>query len=489
LGPNFHAKEKPPSTVLNKFNQLLEANCGILGLYEPDLQQTSHNIWLKTVLELILWVWRLIPLDSEKSSLHICIEECSEYKPNEDLKWLSLALNHALDKESLKRAEHLLLPKDALRFVKKGTELIGWADVAAYMWGSTQVEIIKGLEASGLKDTCFLKEVKAKLPLWAKALKGEALEKSEWQFLMEQKDQALTEHCLKSLKKLCRHEVDLWPRYVEATSDYLATKNYDLKVLERECAWLAETSSQDLKPEMRFFWKLTELANFNHKGDISAKAQKTAKEVEELAPKIGHLKPEATWQAALRLAVFEANRFDFFAAKEKLKPWDPLENGQLTGSALWDGKILSSLGQYEAFNKDNKLALDYFSEALECFKKLSDIDPIGSKLQIEQTSIYAAIAAMDVATFTLQTKKDYLEKALGQSVPQACKTFAALAKKTIVLNIIFWCGFYLTMALTKKKNSTAKIKTIGPGLIWALIKDILGLSSNFIGPKCCLLAS
>ena len=426
LSAGFHAVSAAPAEVLHRLNELLSTPCGIFGLGVDDLHQMSQEHWLASVLEVVNWVWRLLPLPEKNAqipvTLNVLIENKGTYDASKDLEWLQTGLAIAWDKESPHRNRLIQLGK--LDFVPKDTGLIGWVDLVAYGWGASKREIKEGMKQSRLIGSCLLRGVRELLPIWAKAINGKLLEAREWQRLTEQKDAerpgSLTEIALRNLKKTCRQTPEYWQRYVDAMNAYLGAKKYDLSVVETQANWLAGMEGIRMNPEMRFFWKMAELARFNHTGEISTQAmQSTKTEVSDLSEKVGRLLPHAGCHAMLRVAVADANAFNFKGAEERLAPWNSAAGGSLMGSALWDGKILSSLGQYAAFQGEPEKAMPLFDQALTQFKLLEDIDPLESGRQQSQTATYAAIAAMDAEGMSPDDRISRMEQALGTSVLDA----------------------------------------------------------------------
>jgi len=424
LSAGFHAVSAAPAEVLHRLNELLSTPCGIFGLGVDDLHQMSQEHWLASVLEVVNWVWRLLPLPEEETpvTLNVLIENKGTYDASKDLEWLQTGLAIAWDKESPHRNRLIQLGK--LDFVPKDTGLIGWVDLVAYGWGASKKEIKKGIKQSRLIGSCLLRGVRELLPIWAKAINGTVLEAREWQRLTEEKDAeragSLTEIALRNLKKTCRQTPENWQRYVDGMNAYLAAKEYDLSVVETQANWLAGMEGIQMNPELRFFWKMAELARFNHTGEISTQAMCSAvMEVNELSEKVVQILPHARCHAMLRLAVANANAFDFKGAEKRLAPWNPAAGGSLMGSAIWDGKILSSLGQYTAFQDEPEKALLLFDQALAQFKLLESIDPLESGRQQSQTATYAAIAAMDAQDLSADDRISRMEQALGTSVLDA----------------------------------------------------------------------
>jgi hypothetical protein len=424
LPTGFHAVSAPPAKVLLRFNQLLQTPCGILGLGVDDLHQMTQEHWLGCVLEVVNWVWRLLPLPGEETPviLNVLIENKGTYDASKDLEWLQTGLAIAWDKESPQRNSLIQLGK--LDFVPKDTGLLGWVDLVAYAWGASIQEIKTGIKQSRLIGSCLLEGVRELLPIWAKAINGKVIEAQEWQRLTEEKDAdrpgSVTLLALENLKKTCRQTPENWQRYVDGMNAYLAAKEYDLSVVETQANWLAGMEGINMNHEMRFFWKIAELARYNHTGEISTPPlQDTKAEVVDLSEKVGQLLPHARCHAMLRVAVSDANAFDFKRAEDRLAPWNPAAGGTLMGSAIWDGKILSSLGQYAAFQGYPKKGLPLFDQALGQFKRLKSVDPLEYGRQHSQTATYAAIAAMDAEGISPDDLITRMEQALGMPLLKA----------------------------------------------------------------------
>ncbi len=434
LEKDIHCKAKSTPAVLNMFNELLSTKCGILGLEKKDLHHMQHEQWFASVQELVAWVWRLLPLmEDAPVRLRVCIENRSTYNAKQDIVLFKKTFEVQREKEDAARRRRIEITD--MEFVSKGTGHIGWADVAAYMWGSPTKEIKNGLAQSGLIGACYLSNISDILPLWEKIFGGDMLSGDEWRRLTQERTQqgSITANALRLLQERCMQDEELWRPYIVATSAYLESKEYDITVLERQCAWLSRMGQMEIvSPSLQFFWNLAELAEYNHQGDISPHVHELRGELESLSQNMAQLRPEAQYHAALRIAVSHANALDFTSARQCLAPWNPHAGGSCIGSALWDGKILSSLGQYAAFEGNFTEALQYFDEALGLFAKLSEFDAREGQRQAEQTSVYAAIAAMDISgnasampydlRQTLRVQR--LENALGERILDACHKYA-----------------------------------------------------------------
>lgn len=415
--PNLqmHCTEASTSRVLDAFATLLRQPCGILGLSQSALNIQSQEGWLQSVRELIKWVWRLLPLpiNGLPSQLSIHVEQRGQYGPATATDFGEKMLQAELTREDPDRAAKIRIQE--LVFVGKDDPFCAWADVASFCWQNKQPEIQKAMEQSGLLDTCLVCMDAPVLSICHDILTGRNPDAAAWQRLVQAslRPGLLIDHALRVLQDRCRVDDSLWQPYVQAMQDYLLGKQYDLPVLERMAQWLSPLRSDDLPTN--FFWLAVRLAQLNHKGDAASDELNEVKHrLLLLAPQMGTLDPVAELHAALRLAVSDANAFDFARAEARLAPWNPDADGRLTGSALWDGKILSSLGQYRAFQRDVTGACRLFRQALEHFSHLPEDE---FRRQSTQTRTYLAIASMDRPDVEDDEARRLVETALGQDIP------------------------------------------------------------------------
>lgn len=418
-GLNLHCTEAQPSRVLTAFAELLRHPCGILGLPQSSLRIQSREGWLQSMLELVKWVWRLLPLptDGHPSQLSIRIEQHGQYKAETITDFGEKMLLAELTREDPERAEKIRIRQ--FEFVNKDDPLCSWADVASYCWRSKHPEIRSALKESGLPDTCLVHLDAPVLAICHDVMTGKNPGASEWRQLVEadRRPGQLTSRALEVLQRRCLADAALWKPYAQGMQDYLLGKTYELPVLEGMAQWLSPMRTDDLATS--FFWLSARLAHLNHKGDAASDELNEVKQrLSLLAPQMGGIDPVAELHVALRLAVSDANAFSFARAEARLAPWNPDENGRLTGSALWDGKILSSLGQYRAFQRDLAGACRFFRQALELFARLPEDE---KWRQSAQTQTYLAIAHMDRPNVDRAEVRRLVETALGQDIP----TFAA----------------------------------------------------------------
>ncbi|MDR1658313.1 MAG: hypothetical protein LBT47_12320 [Deltaproteobacteria bacterium] len=431
IDPQFHATTSLPNVVLSKLNSLLSHSVGILGFTARSLHVMNSDDWFQNIRALLGWIWRLLPLPGENAAkvvLNVIIENRRNYTPDINMEPMAWAINQDWDKENHERHKYVTLGN--LGLAPKGIQPgLAWADVTAYLWGSSKTEIKKGLKQSGLVGTCLFDLKRDLLALCVKALIGcDLLTGPEWQRLMEENDAdrqgSLVQLALESTMRFCLQSHDQTRIYIEALRQYLDTKKYDLKILNRQIKWLSQVNAETIAPDLRFYWESAKLAHHNHLGDFSSESVlATRKKLQELIPGIGQKDPQSAIEARLRFAVMSFNAFDFSSAKNELAPYDETQGGRLPEDGLSAGKVLSCLGQLEAFLGNNSQALELFDRAAEAFSRLVH-HPEEVTKQFEQTNIYAAIAAMDDFSVTNDEKRRRIEVAIGKTVVEASHKFS-----------------------------------------------------------------
>lgn len=425
---HFHCTEASSEDVLAHFVELLNHPCGIFGLSRNSLQVRSQKGWLQILREVVKWIWRILPLpeDEQCSYLNVMVEQRGVYKKELETQFGTDMLMEELSRENPDRARKLRILK--FGFVTKNDPRSSWADVASYCWGSPKQDIHRALQKSGLVGPCLVRLPAQTLDCCQDIMSGKTPDSSDWLELFKAhantafRKNPLTPRALETLQRYCEQDPASWKGYARAMQDYLLGKDYDLNVLEHMASWFMPMQSTDLAT--RYFYLSARLAHLNHMGDaVSDELLSVRDNLSQLAPEMGKLNPVAELHVALRLAVTSANAFDFATAERILASWNPDEDGHLTGSALWDGKILSSLGQLRAFQKDLPRACRLFRQALQHFSELPDDE---AKKQLPQTKTYLAIASMDRHELDADTIRRLVEEALGTSIEECCASMGTI---------------------------------------------------------------
>lgn len=424
LGTNFHAAALELEQTNPLLNRLLAEECGVFGIGVDSTAGFSREGWYGLLHKVAGWVMRLLPCPDTPGrtvALDIYVEERADFTMRLDPFLLKKELSLLLGKERGERSSRIILRN--VKFEGKGSGMLGWVDLLANYWGSGSADKKKLLRVHGLPETCLFADDAAFLESCESAMHGMFLSGGQWRALMERPDAAelgsLAFLALEELKKSCLVRPEAWKIYIDETAEYLAEKKYDLNVLDRQTAWLRAADDASLPSEVRFFAKLTELARFNHEGVIASPELEAAKStVEQMAGDVALVHPQADLHAALRLAVCDANAFDFEKASARLDPWNPARGGErLRGEMA--GKLLSSLGQYEAFQRRYESASLCFDLALKEFGRIAAVNPGLAQLQTAQTASYAAVNAMDAPGCTQEKAAAMTSRALGLSIMEA----------------------------------------------------------------------
>ncbi len=447
LGAKFHAAALKGENTDPLLNSLLAEECGVFGLSVDSVDGSSREGWYALLHKVVRWVLRLLPCPEEQGktvALDISIEERSDFGANLNPFLLKKEFSLLLGREKGDRSSRIVLRN--VKFAGKNSGLLGWVDLLANYWGSTSSAKRKLLKLHGLLGTCLFSGEADLLEACETAMQGGLVSGQQWRLLMERPDAADKGSpvflALEELKKTCVARPEAWENYVKATSSYLSEKKYDLDVLARQVTWLRGADNVPLPPDVRFFAKLTELAQFNHEGIIVSPELDAAKAVVEmLADRMALVYPQADLHAALRLAVCDANAFDFEKASARLDPWNPARSGkELRGEMA--GKVFSSLGQYEAFQERFESASICFELALKEFAGLAVVDPALSRRQTAQTAAYAAVNAMDAPGCTREKAAVATSRALGLPIMEAMFDSGVSADRfrqyLLLRYLVFW---------------------------------------------------
>ncbi len=418
---SFHATESTPGQIRAKLAELLKSKAGILGLTCASLGIEGDRGWLQALRDTIKWVWRLLPTrEGATINLKVHVEQRANFKPELRTELSVELLMADLTSENAQRAREIRV--SSLEFCSKDDPCVPWADLVACLWGSPGKENRHTLAESGLRDSCLCSYPAEILEGCRLALSGQPMTPRQWTALMRLSPRpgTLPRLALEALGRLCEGDPTLWKRYAEAMQAYLEGKEYLHEVLEEMSKWLRPMGGAD--PVAEFYFQSAELARLNHLGDVaSADLKSTREALASLTPKVAALDSNAELRVALRLAVTDSNAFDFAGAEARLARWNPQAGGQLTGSAIWDGKILSSLGQYRAFQRDPVGGTYLLRQALERFDSVATIDPGEAMRQGSQTSTYLATALMDSRSAKREEIEAAMVRALGCPIAAAIK--------------------------------------------------------------------
>lgn len=377
---------------------LAKSRCGIVGVSVEDLPvTTASDQWFCCLDELISLSLRLLPLDGETKIL-LRAEQHGGISAEEGNPMLKKTIDDVLYR--LKTAFPDRAAKIHLRgaFVTKSNPLIGYADAAAYVWGSDKSAL---RTHTGWKGACFLEgnsSEAVRRGLDALRMEG-APSAADWNELLSlpeaQSETSLVAAFLGILGHEAKVNLETWRIYFNEARRHLDSKAIRMDLLGRQLRWLKQwmPDGEELPPRTRLMWLVSELAAANHSGRTNMHETKSFRsEFDGLVSRLQREDCPLCALANLHLAVSYTNAFEFGKTRYLLLPmckW-PIEGLGLR----MEGRLLSSLGQHEAFAGNYREALPLFDKAISIFRDLSE----GSAGEISHTSSYAAVAAMDAGT-------------------------------------------------------------------------------------------
>jgi hypothetical protein len=406
----WHAAEEGPTEIDRVFQEVLNAPCGVIGFPVTAIPKAQGERWLDGMRAVVDWVLRLMPLDGP-TELDVVIEARPPFKAGMALDAIRRDAIALLARAWPERAAQITLR--IFTETKDGHPLLPYVDALAYTWGSSYPSSSERLKLSGLVNTCLLNFSSTDLAAcWDAWDQPGGLTPSYWVALVsaaESGDPAsIASAILNALIEATRQDSVRWQRYLAEAQRHLFGGSFRLEQVGAMVDWLeqAKPPAQQIPDPLRLVWLTLNLARANHLGatehewlaDLSRLSDRL---YEEAAPLCCH--------ADLHLSVAMTNRFDFAGAARAVASWHD-QPPAVPGLRYW-GQCRSTLGQHCAFMNDMRGAQNAFAEALSAFSRLSD--PLIRKKEIDQTSCYAAIAAMDDDRLNDVDARAAVEKYLG----------------------------------------------------------------------------
>jgi hypothetical protein len=406
----WHAAAESSYEIDRVFQQILNTPCGVIGLPVSALPKALGMRWLDGMRALIDWVLRLIPLEGP-TQIDVVIEARPPYKPGLEPDAVIRDAIAMLARAWPERAALIDLristqPKD-------GHPLLPYVDSVAFTWGSPQPSSKERLKRSGLVNTCLLNFSSADLAAcWDAWDQPGGLTPPYWVSLVTSSEAtepaSIASAILSTSAAATRKDSVRWQRYLAEAQRHLFGGSFKLEQIGAMVNWLerAKPPAEEIPNTLRMVWLTVNLAHANHLGAtehewLTDLTRLSASLYEEVAPLCCH--------ADLHLAVAMTNRFDFEGAQQAIAPWHDRPIA-IPGLRYW-GQCSSTMGQHRAFTGDLIGAQKAFSEALNAFSRLSD--PVVRVKEIDQTSCYAAITAMDNENLSNADARLVLETYLG----------------------------------------------------------------------------
>lgn len=398
LKKGWHAVDKGLAEIDRTLQMVLNAECGIFGISVKSIPMSPKERWAQLIRSLLDWIVRLIPFDG-KTHIQVLVEQRAMYTSGQNWRLMADMIQYDLGLTFPDRAENIDLNIQVID--KQGHPCNGYVDAIAYTWAQGSHASKIRLQESGLENTCLLSFYPdLLLQNWNAYCRGQQMEPLEWSDLVAEPGAddpvCLATTLLDALGHECAKNARLWETYVQQCISLAHGKAVVLEALARQVAWLDRfkpKGSQIPKP-LQLIWLTVRLASANHHGNTEIA------EIKELGSLSNDLYLEnapLVCNADLHRAVQHTNRFEFAQASVPLKRWencDPAVPG-----LRYRAQVLSSMGQHRAFSGENKKAVQYFDQAIDAFKQLSD----GGTSEIEQTGTYRLIAMMDETEYSDET--------------------------------------------------------------------------------------
>lgn len=421
LATNFHAVSAPHHEIDKALSVILQSPVGVLGITTRDTLARRSPRWFTSIYHLLGLVLRLLPItQGQTTRVDVKIEQRGSISAGADMLAMQQLLDHELKSLDTERYGGLNLQIQVID--KDGDPLNGYVDTVAYIWGEKNRERLK---RSAFLGHCFLTPEDDVIDRLFMAMDDiKPLSAPDWYRLAAQAGaeptHSLAHDLLRQLSQRVRHDHSLWQHYLNEVRWHLIQKNYRIVDIAATLGWLQQahpTATTALPPQLQLQWLTARLACANHLGhtDLALVSQCLAlgqQLREEIAPEV--------CQAFLRIAVACTNSFDFASARPLLTLWQ--EQAPAVVGLSYYGKVLSSLGQIEAFEGRPSAAIILFEQALAIFERLSDVHD--RLREAKQTQIYRLIALCDEPSTTARTLAKALENFWQQPLTEIAATLA-----------------------------------------------------------------
>lgn len=190
----------------------------------------------------------------------------------------------------------------------------------------------------------------------------------------------------------------------------------ELRRLFRLVKPLVKELPSNAAPRLKLLKNVIALQDANHDGDPERIKQAVQSYIEDRL-KFIESERELCAYVDLNLAVHYSDRFEFGQAETLISEWvnNPLFAAL---SPHQRGRLYSGLGQYKALLNDPTEASTCFQKALDLFAHIPDKNQ--QKLELDQTSVYLAINALEVSSVNAI---EWVERVTGP-LPEAALNYA-----------------------------------------------------------------
>ena len=431
LQPSLHAMTDKDAESIEAANKLVNTlfnhrNAGVLAL--PIRAQAASVGWAAGVASLIDIVLRLLPLDTsdKKVSLRVFVEIRGVYEKAEHFVFLKDACLFKLARTFPRRANKIDLHVDVMG---KSCPYNAYPDIVANACHTALTNPFgykhERLVNAQWEGTCFLNyEAGSIEKLFDDFRSGRQLDGKTWDLFIsnERSSHSIVSAMLARFGEEARAVVGIWKEYLLWTLNHLESKAIDIGRLSKQIEWLEKYRPQSVQmpKRLQLLWKTVTLAQRNHMGGVLSDAEYA--EYRKLSSALYEEDAPLTCWTTLHLAVAETNAFRFSQAKRIVEEYLKMIRSATWGADIprwlkkpadlllsrikmcsssaaaipglcYYGQLISSYGQHHSFLGDNDTAINYFTEAIKTFKRLSN--PEDSASEIKQTMAYLIIAKMD----------------------------------------------------------------------------------------------
>lgn len=390
---NFHATQAKSSRVDGVLQRLLDSGAGIFGVTVRDPALTVYS-WIAQIHLFVRWVLRQLPVQAGSGcKVEVLVEQHSQWGVTHDLSGMAESLRGELLKLDPARYGGMRL---SMAFMSKEHPWNAYVDAVANTWAGQRDTGRDRLVKSKLEGYCLLRPDQAAMERLYLAVDARfRLPPWDWYELagaarMGDEARDLLSGYLVRLGERVSQDAGLWREYLDEVRARLAAKSFRAEELGRAIAWLERwmPPGEELPGVARLMLESARFAFESHAGRFDrGRLERCRSLMEGLREEA----PEVACETALRMASGLANRFGFAEMSSLLLPWRD-EPPAVPGLAN-HGKVLSALGQVEAFGGRFAQALGYFDQALGVFARLSD--RAQARRERAQTGIYRLMALMD----------------------------------------------------------------------------------------------
>ncbi len=475
--PPLHASQDSSEEQMKQADRVIDiltqSSCGVLVL--PVRACAAPQGWGSALGAYIDLVLRLLPLSEDQCRLSVFIEGRDPYHTARDCQFLRDACCYRLMQSVPERARKIQLH---LGIQTKDDQCNAYPDIVAHCCRMHKEEkrlAAPRFAASGWSGSCFLNYTAEFLsPLMDAFFAGIHLEESNWQTLLQENKRqpsGFVSAILQTLGYEARSDVAIWHRYLDFVLEHLNSKRINLKLLSAQLDWLTAycPANAELPPRLRLLWLTAKLAEENHRGQIVHHLELRS-EFERLSTTLFEEDAPLVCSAVLNLAVSHTNAFDFDGAHSVLRVWQ--KYGPEVFGLQNHGRLLSGLGQCEAFLGNVGEAVRLFMAALADFGRLSEKE--SAKLDSWQTSAYLVTVLMDSS---IPREEGFDKAAHAYFGENLCEAAARLAHEatdeTKYLHHILLR--YLTSPLARSNEKAAYLAgredwRVGYGHPWEMIE-------------------